>query len=55
MDLGAPKDYKDIFHLLAENGIIPEPLSAKLIPMTGLRNVLVHEYLPQVLAARVTP
>ena len=45
MDLGAPKDYKDIFRLLAENKIVAESLSRKLISMTGLRNVLVHEYL----------
>ena len=45
MDLGTPKDYKDIFELLARNNIISEPLSRKLISMTGLRNVLVHDYL----------
>ena len=44
-DLGTPKDYKDIFRMLAQHGLIPEQLSAKLISMTGLRNVLVHDYL----------
>ena len=45
MDLGTPKDYKDIFHLLATNNIVPESLAEKLAAMTGLRNVLVHDYL----------
>ena len=45
MDFGTAKDYKDIFHLLARNNVISEPLAAKLISMTGLRNVLVHDYL----------
>lgn len=45
MDFGTPKDYKDIFHLLAHAGVISKPLSEKLISMTGLRNVLVHDYL----------
>jgi uncharacterized protein YutE (UPF0331/DUF86 family) len=45
MDLGAPKDYKDIFDLLGKHNVIPESLALKLIPMTGLRNILVHDYL----------
>ena len=45
MDLGTPKDYKDIFQLLAKNKIISVGLARKLISMTGLRNVLVHDYL----------
>ena len=45
MDLGAAKDYKDIFQLLSGNIIITAALAAKLISMTGLRNVLVHDYL----------
>ena len=45
MDLGTPKDYKEIFHLLARHSIISESLAAKLVSMTGLRNVLVHDYL----------
>jgi len=45
LDLGTPKDYKDIFQLLVRNNFISEPLSRKLISMTGLRNVLVHDYL----------
>ena len=45
MDLGAPKDYKDIFRILARHKIVSKPLSIKLSSMTGLRNVLVHDYL----------
>jgi uncharacterized protein YutE (UPF0331/DUF86 family) len=45
MDLGSPKDYKDIFHVLGKHKIISETLAEKVISMTGLRNVLVHDYL----------
>lgn len=45
MDLGAPRDYKDIFELLSKDNVIPESLALKLISMTGLRNILVHDYL----------
>src|SRR5437870_13742482 len=45
MDLGTPKDYKDIFRLLAANNIVSQTLAAKLDAMTGLRNVLLHDYL----------
>jgi uncharacterized protein YutE (UPF0331/DUF86 family) len=45
MDLGTPRDYKDIFHLLSEKNVIAAPLAGKLISMTGLRNILVHDYM----------
>jgi len=45
MDLGTPADYKEIFRLLAKNGIVGDEQAARLISMTGLRNILVHEYL----------
>lgn len=45
MDCGTPKDYKEIFHLLAKHSVISGQLAAKLVSMTGLRNVLVHDYL----------
>jgi uncharacterized protein YutE (UPF0331/DUF86 family) len=44
-DLGPAKDYKDIFRVLAKHQIVSKPLSARLSLMTGLRNVLVHDYL----------
>jgi len=45
MDLGSPRDYKEIFQLMAINNLISDALCAKLVSMTGLRNVLVHDYL----------
>jgi len=45
MDLGAAKDYKDIFRILAKHKIVSTALSRRLAAMTGLRNVLVHDYL----------
>src|SRR5258708_2298224 len=44
-DLGSAKDYKDIFRVLTKHKILSKPLSARLASMTGLRNVLVHDYL----------
>jgi uncharacterized protein YutE (UPF0331/DUF86 family) len=45
MDLGLPQDYRDVFRILVTHRIIPEPLGKKLESMTGMRNVLVHDYL----------
>lgn len=42
--LGVPKDSRDSFRMLADNGIIPVDLADKMIKMIGFRNVLVHEY-----------
>lgn len=44
-DLGTPKDYKDIFRILAKHKIVSKALSDRLSAMAGLRNVLVHDYL----------
>ncbi len=44
-DLGTPKDYKDIFRILARHKIVSKALSERLSAMAGLRNVLVHDYL----------
>jgi uncharacterized protein YutE (UPF0331/DUF86 family) len=44
-DLGTPKDYRDIFRILAEHKIVSKALSIRLSAMAGLRNVLVHDYL----------
>ena len=44
-DLGTAKDYKDIFRILSENRIVSKSLAGRLASMTGLRNVLVHDYL----------
>ena len=44
-DLGTAKDYKDIFHILSKDRIVSKSLGSRLASMTGLRNVLVHDYL----------
>jgi len=45
MDLGLPQDYKDVFRILTNRNIISEALGKKLESMTGMRNILVHDYL----------
>ena len=40
-----PEEYRDIFMILGEEGIIPLELAKKMAPLAGLRNILVHEYL----------
>ena len=42
--LGLPKVSRESFQLLAQNGIIPHELGAKMAKMVGFRNTLVHEY-----------
>jgi len=42
--LGLPKESRESFRLLAQNGIIPRDLAAKLENMVGFRNTLVHQY-----------
>ncbi|MBN1348852.1 DUF86 domain-containing protein [candidate division KSB1 bacterium] len=44
-NLGKVERYQDIFHKLGNKGILPEELAQKLIPMAGMRNILVYEYL----------
>ncbi len=39
-----PEDYKDIYNVLEEEGIIDPVLSAKLQEMAQFRNLLVHRY-----------
>lgn len=45
MKLEVPDDEKQAFHVLARHKIIPKALANTLASMTGMRNVLVHEYL----------
>jgi uncharacterized protein YutE (UPF0331/DUF86 family) len=40
----SPKDYRDIFTVLSEQGIFPDDFAITLRQMTGLRNRLVHLY-----------
>ena len=42
--LGLPKESRESFRLLAQNGIIPRGLGKNLEHMVGFRNTLVHEY-----------
>ena len=39
-----PEDNKDVFIVLAEEGILPPDLLPRLIQMAGFRNLIVHDY-----------
>ncbi len=43
-NLGNPETYSECIELLRKFNHIDESLEAKLIGMTGLRNILAHEY-----------
>jgi uncharacterized protein YutE (UPF0331/DUF86 family) len=43
--LGLIEEYRDALKLLGEKGILPTALAERLIPLAGLRNILVHDYL----------
>jgi len=47
--LREPRDNKDLFHVLFENGLISEPVSNAMIKMAKFRNIIVHDY------ARIDP
>lgn len=40
----APEDNKDVFNVLAEEGIVPQELLPRLVDMAAFRNLLVHSY-----------
>lgn len=40
----SPKDYRDIFAVLAEEGLLSQELRPRLMNMAGFRNLLVHDY-----------
>jgi len=42
--LRVPEDFQSAFMVLAENNILPQEFAAKLAPVVGLRNRLVHRY-----------
>lgn len=42
--LRAPKDYKDVFKVLAEENILPADFARTMQSLAGLRNLLVHLY-----------
>jgi uncharacterized protein YutE (UPF0331/DUF86 family) len=39
-----PITLSESFHILEENGIIPQELAEKMVRMTGFRNVVAHDY-----------
>jgi uncharacterized protein YutE (UPF0331/DUF86 family) len=41
----APSTYREVFPLLARRGVLPPELADRLASATGLRNILVHDYL----------
>jgi len=43
--LGLVEEYRDALRLLGENGFLSMKLARELLPMAGLRNLLVHDYL----------
>jgi uncharacterized protein YutE (UPF0331/DUF86 family) len=40
----APRDYRDVFSVLQENGVVTEDFARTLRQMAGVRNLLVHLY-----------
>ena len=44
LGLRAPQDYADVFKVLSEAGILPDPLAPQMIEMARFRNLLVHIY-----------
>jgi uncharacterized protein YutE (UPF0331/DUF86 family) len=42
--LGLPQNSRDVFELLANNGVIDNNLSQKLQAMVGFRNIAIHDY-----------
>jgi uncharacterized protein YutE (UPF0331/DUF86 family) len=43
--LGLVEEYRDAIRLLGQGGYLDPDLTKRLIPMAGLRNILVHDYL----------
>ncbi len=43
--LEPPEELRDIFPILGRAGILPRDFSARIAPMAGMRNILVHDYL----------
>lgn len=43
--LGDVSEYRDIFRVLGDAEYIPRELAERLMPLAGLRNILVHDYM----------
>ena len=41
---GIAGSFSEVFYILHDNGVINTNLTEKMISMTGLRNILIHEY-----------
>jgi len=39
-----PRDNQEAIEIVAANKIIPQDFANRILPMAGLRNILVHEY-----------
>lgn len=44
-NLGEVNEYRDVFIIMGENGILPKDFANRISSMAGFRNILVHEYL----------
>ncbi|MGB9721805.1 MAG: type VII toxin-antitoxin system HepT family RNase toxin [bacterium] len=45
LNLRKPEDARDVIDILGEKGIIPDEFAYKFGPITGFRNILVHNYI----------
>jgi uncharacterized protein YutE (UPF0331/DUF86 family) len=43
--LGEVSEYRDVMKILGEAGYLPASLVERLLPLVGLRNILVHDYI----------
>lgn len=39
-----PRDNREVIGIIAANNIIPQDFAKRILPMAGLRNLLIHEY-----------
>ncbi|MEO0190038.1 MAG: DUF86 domain-containing protein [candidate division WOR-3 bacterium] len=44
LQLRKPEDARDVMDILGEKGIIPDEFAYRFGPITGFRNILVHNY-----------
>lgn len=44
LDLEIPDDLQSSFLILGENRVLPKDFAFKIAPVTGVRNILVHQY-----------
>ncbi|OGZ37257.1 MAG: hypothetical protein A3I88_01795 [Candidatus Portnoybacteria bacterium RIFCSPLOWO2_12_FULL_39_9] len=44
LDLKVSEDFQGTFYILSENNILPTDFTAKIAPVVGLRNRIIHQY-----------